>query len=78
MKHIHTMTAILAIVFSGAIIGLNIYSMLGSTSWYELGNSHLTWSLNRGQFNGEYSSKTRQTMYVSFGFTLVSCFFVSI
>eukprot|EP01133_Synstelium_polycarpum_P003457 gene3457-3931_t len=67
-------------------MGLNVYSLLQDTEWYQFGlNSVVNFSthLTRGLFmdnDHEYNtnSKTSQTLLISFGFTIVSFIFSAI
>ncbi|KAK5580704.1 hypothetical protein RB653_000728 [Dictyostelium firmibasis] len=84
-KH-NIIVGIITIIFLGAVIGLNVYSFLPNTDWYQFTFSLLvsaTFGINRGGLMGENgnniewntSSKTENTIYTCFAFVIVSFVF---
>ncbi|KAN0041785.1 hypothetical protein ACTFIV_004335 [Dictyostelium citrinum] len=87
-KH-NIIVGIVTILFLAAVIGLNVYSFLPDTNWYQftftLGVS-ATFGINRGGLMGEEgknidwntNSKTENTLYTCFAFVVVSFAFACI
>ncbi|EFA80994.1 hypothetical protein PPL_05829 [Heterostelium album PN500] len=83
-KHLDKLTGLFGLLFAGAIAGLNAYSFENNTVWYEIGITtalDVIFSFTRGGLTNAMSdshwdnSKTKQTLYISFGFVIVSFVF---
>ncbi|EGG22554.1 hypothetical protein DFA_04684 [Cavenderia fasciculata] len=86
MGHVHLLGGFLTLLFSAAVIGMNVYAFLQSTPWYEIGTNsqlvdlHFDFSRD-GVISGDTltewdgDSKTRTVIYTSFAFVIISFIF---
>ncbi|KAN0048121.1 hypothetical protein ACTA71_002516 [Dictyostelium dimigraforme] len=87
-KH-NIIVGIVTILFLAAVIGLNVYSFLPETNWYQftINLGSFTFGINRGGLKDPFSgsskdwntnSKTENTLYTCFGFVIISFAFACI